>query len=194
MSEMMDNIVRMATENGMAVFEDQMCPPAPSIMQALKPLCDTTMTPRNPIDTCVCIERTDEMGPCDKFEAGGNGRCVYCDHEEGCHPKAMKTYEFLSPAFLEAMNDIGRYGHEKYGAQSFQHRRLQGDTSRGDMERTLPEVIGEHVRNHYQMHLDGVPHDHFKTRIHQIAAASFNCMMEAYFAGLEDEPLPVHEG
>lgn len=51
-----------------------------------KPLCDTTMTPRNPADTCKCMERTDQMGPCDKFEAGGNGRCVYCDHETRCHP------------------------------------------------------------------------------------------------------------
>lgn len=51
-----------------------------------KPLCATTMTPRNPVDTCVCIERTDEMGPCDVFEAGGNGKCVYCDHEMRCHP------------------------------------------------------------------------------------------------------------
>jgi hypothetical protein len=97
------------------------------------------------------------------------------------------SYEFLSPAFLEAMNDIGRYGYEKYGEQSFQHRRLQGDTSRGDMERTTPEAIAEHARNHFQMHLDGVPHDHFKTRRHQLAASAFNAMMEAYFAGLDDE-------
>jgi hypothetical protein len=41
-------------------------------------------------------------------------------------------YEFLDPAFLEAMNDIGRYGYQKYGEQSFQYRRSQGDTSRGD--------------------------------------------------------------
>lgn len=157
-----------------------------------KPLCDTTMTPRNPVDTCTCIERTDEMGPCDEFVQGANGKCVYCDHEQRCHP-AM-TYEFLSRSFLEAMNDIGRYGHEKYGDRSFQYRRLCGDTSRGDMERTKPEVIGEHVRSHYQMHLDGVPHDHFQTRIPQLAAAAFNCMMEAYFAGLDDETLPAHEG
>lgn len=86
MSEMTELITRMAKENGITVVEGQMCPPAGSLMEALKPFCDTTMTPRNPVDTCVCIERTDEMGPCDKFEAGGNGRCVYCDHEIRCHP------------------------------------------------------------------------------------------------------------
>lgn len=94
---------------------------------------------------------------------------------------------FLSKKFVEAMNDIGRYGHEKYGEQSFQHRRLEGDTSRGDMDRTMPEIIGQHVRCHYEMHLAGIPHDHFGTRRHQLAAVAFNAMMEFYFAGLEDE-------
>ncbi len=23
---------------------------------------------------------------CTTFETGGNGRCVFCDHEEKCHP------------------------------------------------------------------------------------------------------------
>lgn len=97
------------------------------------------------------------------------------------------NFQFLSVAFLQAMNDIGAYGHAKYGEQSFQHRRLQGDTSRGDMARTHPEMIANHAHEHFLMHLAEIPHDHFKTRRHQLAAAAFNCMMEFYFAGLESE-------
>ena len=50
-----------------------------------KPLCDTTMTPRNPAHLCCCVKRTDEMGPCDTCQVGMGGRCVFCDHEGACH-------------------------------------------------------------------------------------------------------------
>jgi hypothetical protein len=48
-------------------------------------ICDTTMTPRVARHWCVCVVRTDELGPCRHWEQGANGRCVYCDHEEYCH-------------------------------------------------------------------------------------------------------------
>jgi len=96
-------------------------------------------------------------------------------------------FEFLIPEFLEAINDIGRYGYEKYGSQSFQYRRLQGDTSRGDMERTLPDAISMHAIEHFDMYLRGEIHDHFKTLKHQLAAVAFNAMIEFYFAQLGDE-------
>ena len=93
--------------------------------------------------------------------------------------------EFLSPGFLRAMNDIGRYGFEKYGEQSFQARRLKGDTSRGDMKRTTPQAIADHAREHFSMYLNHIPHDHFGTDAHQLAAVAFNAMMEFYFAALK---------
>lgn len=34
---------------------------------------------------CGCSHAYDD-GACDDFEAGMNGRCVYCDHGEECHP------------------------------------------------------------------------------------------------------------
>jgi len=34
---------------------------------------------------CGCCHDPD-YGACDGFEAGFNGRCVYCDHGEDCHP------------------------------------------------------------------------------------------------------------
>lgn len=85
------------------------------------------------------------------------------------------------------MNDIGRYGHEKYGKDSFHYRARMGDNSRGYLERTRPEAIRDHAAAHFQMHVDGIPHDHFNTRRHQLAAVAFNAMMEFYFAGLESE-------
>ncbi len=97
------------------------------------------------------------------------------------------AHEFLSDKFLEAMNDIGRYGFEKYGESSFQERRLKGDTSRGPLNRCSTSEIGEHVREHYRQYMAHIPHDKFGTRKHQLAAAAFNVMMEFYFAGLEEE-------
>jgi hypothetical protein len=34
---------------------------------------------------CGCAHAKD-YGACDLFQAGMNGRCVYCDHGEECHP------------------------------------------------------------------------------------------------------------
>lgn len=38
-------------------------------------------------DRCECCHVPDH-GACRTFEAGFNGRCVYCDHAEECHPGA----------------------------------------------------------------------------------------------------------
>jgi len=91
---------------------------------------------------------------------------------------------FLIPEFLEAMNDIGRYGFEKYGDDSFQARRSKGDTSRGPLGRCQSQAIADHARGHFNQYLNYVAHDHFHTDKHQLAAVAFNAMMEFYFAGL----------
>lgn len=96
-------------------------------------------------------------------------------------------YDFLNPAFLAAMNDIGRYGNDKYGSDSFHQRAKAGDKSRGNLSRCEPEVIAQHAQDHFAMHLRGEKHDHFHTRKHQLAAVAFNAMMEFYFADLEGE-------
>lgn len=93
-----------------------------------------------------------------------------------------QVLEFLDPEFLIAMSEIGKYGHEKYGEQSFQHRRKQGDMSRGSMERTQAVTIANHAEDHFTMYLNGIKHDHFGTDIHQLAAVAFNAMMESGFA------------
>lgn len=97
-------------------------------------------------------------------------------------PEPKRVYEHLLPSFLEAMDDIGRYGCEKYGEASFQHKSLTGNRERD--ARVKSQALADHAREHFSMYLACVEHDHFHDDIHQLAAASFNCMMEAYYADL----------
>lgn len=98
----------------------------------------------------------------------------------------MPIENHLIPKFIEAMADIGRYGYEKYGEQSFEILAARGIRGRPS-ERTALEAIAAHAAEHFQQHLRGELHDRFGTRRHQLAAVAFNAMMEYHFAGLEDE-------
>ena len=42
-------------------------------------------------DKCACSHAYDH-GACDDYELGRNGRCVYCDHDEDCHPGEEKFF------------------------------------------------------------------------------------------------------
>ena len=95
-------------------------------------------------------------------------------------------YKFLLTEFLEAMNDIGCYGFEKYGEQSFQNRRTNGEPLVRD-NRTTSTAIAYHARIHFGEYLAHKSHDHFNDDIHSLAAVAFNAMMEAVFAGLVKE-------
>jgi hypothetical protein len=97
-------------------------------------------------------------------------------------PASTDTYEFLDAKFLELMNDIGRYGHGKYGADSFHARALLGDKSRGNLARTETEEILRHAHQHIADYENGILHDHFGTLDYQLAAAAFNLLMEFYFS------------
>jgi hypothetical protein len=90
-------------------------------------------------------------------------------------------YAFLDRNFLKAMNDIGRHGHEKYGDDPL------AMTERKPGQRWTPDSILDHAKQHADSYRGGIPHDHFQTRKHQLAAVAFNAMMEFYFAGLDDE-------
>lgn len=100
-------------------------------------------------------------------------------------PEPKRAYKHLLPSFLEAMDDIGRYGAEKYKEASFQHKSLTGNRERD--ARVMPQALAEHSREHFSMYLSYIKHDHFHDDIHQLAAAAFNCMMEAYYAGLGEK-------
>lgn len=95
--------------------------------------------------------------------------------------------KYVIPEFIKAMEEIGAYGHDKYGEKSVQHRIAMGDRSRIEGERYTPEAMSFHASDHFQMHLRGELHDHFATRRHQLAAVAFNAMMEFMFCGFDEE-------
>lgn len=95
--------------------------------------------------------------------------------------RRLELFPFLTPAFLQAMNDIGRYGHSKYGelpANRCHH---------ADPERVRPGQLAAHAALHFDEYLEGLAHDHLGTLRHQLAAVAFNAMMEFHFAGLAEE-------
>jgi hypothetical protein len=94
-------------------------------------------------------------------------------------------YEHLIAEFLEAMDDVGRYGSEKYGSESFQQMAKRGERLR--IPRTHPQANMTHAHDHFSNAIMGIPHDHFGTRKHQLAAVAFNAMMEFYLSGADSE-------
>jgi len=44
------------------------------------------------ISFCCNQSHSSDYGACDSFGIGGNGRCVYCDHAESCHPGSGQTF------------------------------------------------------------------------------------------------------
>lgn len=90
------------------------------------------------------------------------------------------AYEFLNEEFLQAVEDIGRHGHEKYTAVCFHCT----DQTR-NCERKMDATIAGHAEEHFYQYLRGIPHDHFGTRKHQLAAVAFNAMMEFILADAE---------
>lgn len=95
--------------------------------------------------------------------------------------------EYLNANFLEAMNEVGRYGHARRAPHTFEERRRKGESLRGGLPRNESTSIAAHASAHFGAYLAGERHDHFGTRRHQLAAVAYNAMMEFYFAGLEAE-------
>jgi hypothetical protein len=54
-------------------------------MRKSQGLCETTLTERFENSDCRCPTYEGNLGPCAEFTEGVNGRCVFCDHEVGCH-------------------------------------------------------------------------------------------------------------
>jgi hypothetical protein len=94
----------------------------------------------------------------------------------------MIGYAYLDDGFLQAMNEIGEYGFLKYGENSFQSRRCQGDFGRGNLRRVQTEQIIFHGSVHFFEYYQGRKHDHFDDTLHHLAAVAFNAMMEYMYA------------
>ena len=56
------------------------------------PRCEVTDTPRKPC-ALNCGTYPGNLGPCETWEEGANGRCVYCDHGKQCHALAESPSE-----------------------------------------------------------------------------------------------------
>lgn len=98
-------------------------------------------------------------------------------HEE--LPATPSAYRTLSEAFLRGMDEIGIYGDDKYKEESVHAKFGHGDFSRSD--RTKSREIAKHSAGHFDDYLDGVMHDKFNTREHNLFAVAFNAMMEYMF-------------
>jgi hypothetical protein len=57
---------------------------------------------RHPSDI-TCGTYAGNLGPCECYEMGANGRCVYCDHALACHPQESQPVfpPLLRYVFLE---------------------------------------------------------------------------------------------
>ena len=87
------------------------------------------------------------------------------------------TYEFLDPNFLALMNDIGRIGHEAFGADAFE---ASGPQRR--IPRHQKAEILRHAHQHLWLYEDGMRHDKLGTLPAHLAAVAFNAMLEFYFS------------
>ena len=87
------------------------------------------------------------------------------------------SHEFLNPDFLELMNDIGRLGHEKFGADA-----IESAGARRRIPRHSKEQIMRHAHGHLWHYEDGMKHDKLGNLSGHLAAAAFNAMLEYIFS------------
>ena len=97
---------------------------------------------------------------------------------------AKKPYEFLDPNFLQLMNDIGRIGHEKFGADAIEVSAGPNPAagSKRQIKRHEKREIMFHAREHTHDYEAGDPHDKLGTLQAHLAAAAFNAMLEYIFS------------
>lgn len=94
--------------------------------------------------------------------------------------------DHLIKEFIDAMKDIGDYGYEKYGVNSFEYAALKDNRLRSVRTANCLEHAEDHIKD-YSLR---IPHDHYRTLKHQLAAVAFNAMMEFYYARLDEEKSP----
>lgn len=95
-------------------------------------------------------------------------------------------FPYVSAKFIDAINDIGKHGHEKYGDYVY-HATRQPKARRKDGARWTSRAMCEHADAHFYAYTEGCTHDHFGTRRHDLAAVAYNAMLEFLFAGLDEE-------
>lgn len=87
-----------------------------------------------------------------------------------------ERFPSLNFEFICLMDDIGKLGRDKYAENAVENRVKRGDFSRS--ERIYTPEIARHAAAHFQEYMNGIRHDVYGTRKHQLAAAAFNPMIE----------------
>ena len=58
--------------------------------------CVTTMALRHSNPLCGCETYEGNLGPCETFELGMRGHCVYCDHSLPCHSNVQSEMKAVA--------------------------------------------------------------------------------------------------
>ena len=116
----------------------------------------------------------------DRENIGNAGLAAQRAREER-FAQIIQTYPFLDPDFLTLMNDIGRIGHEKFGADA-----IEVTGGKRQIERHQKDAILVHAAEHLVVYKLGIPHDKLDTLQAHLAAAAFNCMLEFVFSQGEE--------
>lgn len=93
-----------------------------------------------------------------------------------------QQFPHLDFEFIRAMDEIGDLGKQKYQDDSVIAKVKRGDVSRTPRTTSLANM--KHARDHFKEYVNGIKHDVFLTRIHQLAASAFNAMMESMLSEL----------
>lgn len=123
--------------------------------------------------------------------AHGNHYCVGCHKwfsvaADTFRAEFERRFPSISYDFIAAMDEIGKLGRDKYADDAIECRIRRGDRSRFS-KRIYAREIARHSANHFDEYIDGILHDVYHTRKHQLAAAAFNPMMEFELAALGAE-------
>ena len=87
----------------------------------------------------------------------------------------MKDFEFLNEEFLSLVDEIMRRGQVQHGAKAVNPKY---PCARPKGVRWKKSGLMAHSRRHATDYENGVPHDHFGTLEHQLAAIAANALLE----------------
>lgn len=99
-------------------------------------------------------------------------------HREPCGYR----YHSMDWEFWRLMAEIADYGDAKHGEGNWKKHKATGD-----------QLPINHAADHIRLYLEKIPHDHFGTLKHQLAAVAYNAMMECYWIIREEREKEFQE-
>jgi hypothetical protein len=106
-------------------------------------------------EACCASSHEPPDTACRNFEAGANGRCVFCDHESKCHPGPGATCEIGSgerghdAAILAIARNLGAQwrDHEGFNAALLDElAALVGDTKETELDIDSMPALAQAIR------------------------------------------------